>query len=418
MKNKVILGCLAAIPMLFHATAAAEVEFRTDINPALLYFQAYQTLPHVSEEDENFLFRDRKTESELEDRHRGLLRQYDNAFKLVRRARFTKASCDWGYDVSDGPEALLPGLAPAKRLALAARLRAGVALEEDNFQKALAEVSSAFVLGRQLTTDRILISCLVQFAIENILTLVPMENYYRLSADELDQLFGAFEAAPRRGTVAETIGATERQAFFGYIERKVNAMVAATHGNEEAFWTGFTKFWNPIATESEGGAGANPTVDSVKQAAGGTSVGLIRLLNEMPPLYVETARVLALPYREYKAEGPLLFGKIANSPNPLVKHFFTVFVNVRPKEFGVIVQMEMLRAAAAYKRGGMKALEAVKDPLTGGAFEFSRVQLDGVDRGFKLKCKEQFRDFDEVAIFIEKPGRPINVVGKKAGTAR
>ena len=69
-------------------------------------------------------------------------------------------------------------------------------------------------------------------------------------------------------------------------------------------------------------------------------------------------------------------------------------------------------------RGGMKALETVKDPLTGEAFEFSRVQLEGVDRGFKLKCKERFRDFDEVAIFIEKPGRAINVVGKNAGMPR
>jgi hypothetical protein len=418
MKKEMILGCLVALPLLFRGTAAAEVDFRTDINPALLYFQAYQTLPHLSEEDENYLFRDWKTGDELDERRLGLLRQYDNAFKLIRRAKFAKIPCDWGYDVSDGPDALLPGLAPGKRLALAARLRAGVALEEGDFKKALTEVSSAFVLGRQLSTDHILISCLVQFAIENILSMVTMENYFRLSADELDQWIAAFSAAPRRGLVTETIGGTEREAFFGSIERKVTAMVAAAHGNEGAFWTEFTKFWNPIATDTEAGAGVNPSAETVKQAAAGTGAGLIRLMGELPPLYVETARILALPYGEYKAQAPPLFEKVANSPNPLVKLFFTAFRSVRPKEFGVAVQMEMLRAAAAYKRGGMKALEAVKDPLTGGAFEFSRVQLDGIDRGFKLKCKEQFRDFDEVAIFIEKPGRPINVMGKKAGTVR
>jgi hypothetical protein len=404
--------------MLFQATVAAELEFRTDINPALLYFQAFQTLPHLSEEDDNYLFRDWNAEGELDERRLGLLRQYDNAFKLVRRAKFAKVPCDWGYDVSDGPEALLPGLAPGKRLAQAARLRAGVALEDGDFKKALAEVSSAFVLGRQLSTDHILISCLVQFAIENILSTVAMENYYRLSAEELDQLIAAFNSAPRRGTVAETIGATERQAFFGYIERKVTSMIRAAQGNEAAFWTEFTKFWNPFATESEPPGAPNPDAEMVRKAAGGNSARLLRLLAEMPPLYVETARVLALSYGEYKAQAPLLFEKVANSSNPLVKLFFTAFRNVRAKEFGVSVQAEMLRAAAAYKRGGMKALEAVKDPLTAAAFEFSRVQLDGVDRGFKLKCKEQFRDFDEVAIFIEKPGRPINVVGKNAGIAR
>src|SRR6187551_2442447 len=129
MKKEMILGCLAALPLLFLPTGAAEPDFRTDINPALLYFQAYQAFPQPKGEDAW------RTDEELDEQRLGILRQYDNSFKLVRRARFTKVPCDWGYDITDGPEALLPGLAPAKRLALVARLRAGVALEEGNFEK-------------------------------------------------------------------------------------------------------------------------------------------------------------------------------------------------------------------------------------------------------------------------------------------
>jgi hypothetical protein len=83
-----------------------------------------------------------------------------------------------------------------------------------------------------------------------------------------------------------------------------------------------------------------------------------------------------------------------------------------------MVRMEMIRAAAAYKRGGMDALKAVADPLVGGSFEFSRAQFEGSDRGFRLKSSERFRDFDEVTIFLEKPGKQFRLDGKNAGTAR
>ena len=83
-----------------------------------------------------------------------------------------------------------------------------------------------------------------------------------------------------------------------------------------------------------------------------------------------------------------------------------------------MVRMEMLRGAAAFKRGGMDALKAVQDPLIGGPFEFSRVKYEGEDRGFQLKSNEPFRDFDEVMIFLEKPGKHFHLDGKNAGTSR
>ena len=140
----VIAGSLAA-------SAAAEPDFRTDINPALLYFQAYQNMPQLSESDSKHLFDSwtgGASPNQIDDHARDLLKQFDNSFKGLRRARFAKPPCDWGYDLSDGPEALLPGLAPAKRLAQAARLRAMAALDENDFEAALDDLQSAFVLGR------------------------------------------------------------------------------------------------------------------------------------------------------------------------------------------------------------------------------------------------------------------------------
>jgi len=401
--------------------SAQELDFRTDINPALLYFQAFQNIPQLSEADSKDLFDSPSGGSwpdrPFDERKLRLLKQYDNSFKTVRRARFARVPCDWGYDLSDGPEALLPGLAPARRISQVAAMRGVAALDANRFNDFRDDWAAAFVLGRNLSSDRILISCLVQIAMENLLSSAIAQNYYRLSADQLDEVIAIIDTAPKRGTIAETIGGTERDAFFGYILRKVNALIEQANGNNALFWQRFETFWNPIATDFESKRGPDPSAELVKEAAGGTTEGVLRLLNEMPAFYNESERVLALPYPAYKKESEILFSNITNSKNPFIRQFFSVLKNVRAKEFSAIVRREMLRAAAAYKRGGIAAFQAVPDPLIGGSFEFSRAQVDGVDRGFKLKCREPFRDFDEVLIFVEKPGKHFRLEGKNAGTS-
>ena len=414
-------GIASIVVMAGVLTSPAEedLNFRTNINPALLYFQAYQNMPQLSDADSKYLFDNPMGgwPNQIDEHGRELLKQYDNSFKGLRRARFSKVPCDWGYDLSDGPEALLPGLAPAKRLSQTARLRALVALDANNFPAALEDLHSAFVLGRNLSRDQILISALVQFAIENILSSVALENYYRLTAQELEAISTAFASAPARGTIADTI-LTEDKAFYRCILRKVESMIADSKGDTESFWKDFEAFWNPLATDLESNKGPEPSGKEVREAAQGKTDELLRLLNEMPGWYTETERVMRLPYAEYKTQAPELFDRVAECPNPFIRQFFRVFRNVRPKEFAVIVRMEMLRAAAAYKRSGMEALKGIQDPLNGGPFEFSRVNFEGQDRGFQLKSKEQIRDFPEVAIFVEKPGKQFRLDGKNAGTAR
>src|SRR6476659_2132414 len=149
MKRIILAGAIGLILLIARSLgslAAAELDFRTDINPALLYFHAYQNMPQLSEADSKQLF-DTWT-NQIDEHARELLKQYDNSFKGLRRARFAKVPCDWGYDLNDGPEALLPGLAPAKRLSQAARLRVAVAMAGDRFADARDDFAAAFTLGR------------------------------------------------------------------------------------------------------------------------------------------------------------------------------------------------------------------------------------------------------------------------------
>jgi hypothetical protein len=49
------LGSVLALAGTLAGAVAADLDFRTDINPALLYFQAYQNMPQLSEDDSQHL---------------------------------------------------------------------------------------------------------------------------------------------------------------------------------------------------------------------------------------------------------------------------------------------------------------------------------------------------------------------------
>src|SRR5260221_3187829 len=97
---------------------------RTDINPALQYYQAFLVAPDLAQADKDFLFANPRWDQKLSDRAGELLHQYANQFKLARQASRSTVLCDWGIDMSPGPAVLLPQLAPNKIISQAARLPA------------------------------------------------------------------------------------------------------------------------------------------------------------------------------------------------------------------------------------------------------------------------------------------------------
>src|SRR5437762_9911924 len=169
----VLVGTIAAIQCVIGAEP-----FRTDINPALLYFQGFSLRPELSQQDHDYLFTNEWRGRVLDERFGKLISGFDNSFKLFNRGRFAQVPCDWGLDLSDGPEALLPGLAKAKLASQTARLRTMWHLQNGKPEEARDDLLAAFVMARQVSTDRVLISCLVQFAMENIVASVIAENFY------------------------------------------------------------------------------------------------------------------------------------------------------------------------------------------------------------------------------------------------
>jgi len=127
---------------------------------------------------------------------------------------------------------------------------------------------------------------------------------------------------------------------------------------------------------------------------------------------------MVLPLPEYDRQSKQFSSEIEKSTNPFVSLTFPDFEKARQKEFAILVELAMVRAAVEYKLHGDPGIQSVADPCGQGTFAFERFVLDGVDRGFQLKSAYSGRGFPEVLIFVEKDGPPFRVNWKNAGQAQ
>ena len=124
---------------------------------------------------------------------------------------------------------------------------------------------------------------------------------------------------------------------------------------------------------------------------------------------------MALPQPDYEAQVKQFSAEVENSPNPLVSLSFPAFEKCRQKEFAILAELAMVRAAVEYKLHGQPGLQSVTDPCGQAPFAFERFVFEGVDRGFELKSAYAGRGFQEALVFVEKDGPPFHVNGKDAG---
>jgi len=418
--------------------------FATNINPALLYYQGFLVAPDLSESDSDFLWTKEWEGQVLPERFGKIMAGYDDQFRLVRAAARSTVPCDWGIDRSTGPGTLLPYLARTKAVALTTRFRLLWELQHGRQAEAREDLVAAFVLGRNVARDGTLISTLVQQAAEVLNCATLAAEFGRFSPEDLQQILAGFEAAPARRTVAECVP-TETALCLGWIRNRIQALQQANPGNDAKVMAGVRELFagmlepgeerpepQPGQTRMAGSAGplpqastrmrddlpANDAWNRLSAAAGGTSAGVVRLLDELESFDRRLAPILALPHGEYEAQMAQLKAEVQSSPNPLLAVSFPSWERARPRELRVEMTYQMVRAAILYKLQGAAAFQSVTDPWGQGPFGFERFIFQGVDRGFKLTSACRANGWPEVLIFVEQEGPPFRVNGKLAGEAR
>ena len=407
------------------ASGVAE-QFRTDINPALRYYQAFILAPDLSPADHDYLLTNDWRGQKLPERFGELLARYNNQFTLVRQAAYATVPCDWGIDMSPGPATLLPGLARNKAIVVTARLRAMWFLQNGRPAEAAQDLVASFTLARNSSRDGTLISVLVQIACENILCAAVAENYFQLSPETLKQVVDGFDAAPSRGTVAASLS-TERAFFHDWLKNKILELQKQNPGDESKVMASVHDLIIGMQGD-EGGQNATTQEDFWRRlltASGGTSSGILDLLRSEEPLYEKAAAVMALPQHEYENQMKEFQQEIQQSTDPFMPQMFSAWEKCRVKEFACLVRLAMVRAAAEYKLHGEQGLRNVLDPYSQAPFSFDRIIVDGIDRGFELTSAYAGRGNPETLVFVEKDGPSFSVTpkfenraGAKSSTAK
>jgi hypothetical protein len=397
----------------------------TNINPALLYYQAFLVAPAPLPQAEwDYLASKEGRTQRLPDRYAEIVAGYDSQFALVRQAALATVPCDWGADLSLGPDTPLPYLARAKATVIAARLRVAWDLQHDRQADACDDLLASLCLARNVSRDGILISVLVQIAMEAIACTTVAENFGQFSPETLKRLADGLESLPARGTVAGCVP-TKKVLNEDWTLRRIQELQRANSGDDDKVMAAIhDMFAHVFDLRSRAGITSDEEADGANwwarltQAAGGTSEGVARLVTELGPSDQKLASVMASPYGQYGNQVKQLESELEQSSNPLLSLGFSAWENSRAREFKALVFLAMVRAATEYRLHGAAGLQQVSDPCGQGPFALRRFVLEGVDRGFELKSANVTGHFQQVLIFVEKEGPPFFVDGPFAGQAR
>jgi hypothetical protein len=404
---------ILSLLILTFATSGLRAEhYRTDINPALLYYLSFIVGPEMSEADKDYLLTNEWRGQQLPERFGTLVGQCDPKFNYVRQAARAALPCDWGIDWSAGPYTYLPHLARIKQTAQMARLRTLWDLQNGRADDARDDLIATFAMARNGSRDNSLIAVLVQIAAENIVVSTVAENFGRFSPEMMNELVEGFDAAPARGTVANAFATTEGACFADWSEAKV-VELRQKYPHDDA--KVLDSFRGVFEDTGENGQTDTNAWQPIVKASGGTSEGFLRLVRELKPMDLRLASIAALPVSEFEVQAAQFSSELAKSPNPVIQQVFPSIRPARAKEFAIVGELAMLHAAVEYKLHGEAGLKSVMDPYGNGPFKFQRFIFKGEDRGFELKSAYIGRGFPEVMIFVEKDGPPFYVMGARAG---
>ncbi|PYK09197.1 MAG: hypothetical protein DME61_07335, partial [Verrucomicrobia bacterium] len=132
-------------------------------NAALKYWQAFATMPKLSDAEQNRLAD--YPAKPLDAHSRETVTQAEYALQMMRRGAALR-NCDWGVSYEDGVFLLLPQGSAARLLTSLARLRAGLRFEAGQNAEAVEDLVAAITLGRHVSQGGGFIMLLVGYHIE------------------------------------------------------------------------------------------------------------------------------------------------------------------------------------------------------------------------------------------------------------
>ncbi len=388
--------------VLFGARAQ---DSRTDINPALLYYQAFLVAPKGEDYSQYLTTNTWDYGQQLPLQFGSAVSNFNAELDFVREAAQQTVVCDWGVDFNrHGADTLLPYLGMAKRAVVDSEFQTMWDLQNGDEAEARDDLVADLTLGRNASTTRVLIAALVEMAVENVVCGRFAENFHQFSPETLGQIASGFEDAPPRGTVAECVS-TERIINQRTLSRFEDIQKQYARDNEGAMGALHRLFFYYSSDKWE----------QLTNGTGNTIAEAIQQVRDLEPYYSRFETLMALPYKEYREQLPSYESQFQQSGNAFISLGFPPWKAARMREFAAEVHLAMVRAAIEYKLHGDAELNSVMDPCGNGPFTMKPFNLNGVHRGFELQSALPRGKGLESIIFVENSGPAFEVIGDKIG---
>jgi hypothetical protein len=271
---------------------ASAIPPRTDINPALLYFQAFNKFPELDPAESKVL----NTESSgaVSAEERAVASLFDTPFKLLLRARTMKAPCDWGSDIADGPHAFVPNLIKIRTAAHVAIFRARIALADGQQTQARDELLAVSALGRNAAVGSSLVGTMIQVAVDRMVLDFISAHFNELKAQTRAELAAGLNGPPARQTVADAM-ANEQVGFQDWLIGKLEEFRGTKTDDAKALDQFRALMADTFSSEAD-------LADRIIEASGGTPAGVIAYIKRVEPFYAQSLRIARASESDIKRE--------------------------------------------------------------------------------------------------------------------
>ena len=342
----------------------------TDDNAALRYWQAISQMPQLGEEEVGLLSH-AMTISPTDEKARALLARTEGSLRLAVRASKMER-CAWGLDMElDGPELLLPHLGKMRDLARYLALRSRVAFAAGNHDAAIEDAMAMLRMARHAGNDPIVISILVEYAIEGMAVELLAAESGALTKGRREALAVELTTAPPRHPVSA--GIRGERMFVPWLRRTIKESPQRVN---ELLPAADLAMWAQLRLR-----GVEPMLKGVESA------------------YDDLELLLNLPESEFEKANAQFNKKVEESKNPLVKLLLPAIAATKKSELRADAKMKMLRAAIAEAAGDDAGKAAAKEIL--GDLAIERKPFDG---GVDFICSNR----------LGPDGKPIQLrVGKE-----
>jgi hypothetical protein len=376
--------CLAIILCVPPACFSADSPSDLGKNAALMYWQAYATMPKLSDAEQNKLADYLIKPLPLDAHVKEVVAQTDYALQMMHDGA-ALPNCEWAMPYEVGVYARLPHGAAARVLCNLACLRARLHIENGKSKEAAEDLIATLAMARHITLAGTNIMLLAGYAIEHRVFETLAQMLPKLDANTVRYVTMRMQGLPAAMTPAAAME-SEEKSFLEWFIRKVKE----TKDKESLIALLAPLFINegkPEAAELEKAA------REFLEKSGGTTDGIVKKAEETRESYKRVAKILALPLAEFEKEFEQETAKRAD--NPVFKVFFPAMLNVRRAVARMEVRRALMLAALAVQLDGQDALKNHPDPVIGGSFEY--VAFDG---GFELRSKLKNRDDKPVVLTV------------------